>query len=144
MHRILWSCGEGHCPPSRTLSRETYVLLSIGYKLQHNDDTVAKIPLGINMKKPVLWGRIQGRNNRSFPVKSENHFHKQEMWLPGIGLKPKKNTRQSPNHEVAMMKQMIKSRCYFSCICNFAVLINDIINYITGPSNLPWERNLMN
>ena len=103
MHQILWSCVEEHCPHSRTLSRETYVLLSIGYNLQHNDGTFSKIPLGINVKKPVLWGRIQGRNNRS---KEWESFSQAGNELPDTTLKPQKSTCQSQKHEGVMMNTL--------------------------------------
>lgn len=130
MHQILRSCVEGHCPHSRTLSRETCVLLSIGYKLQHNDGTFSKTPLGINMKKPVLWGRIQGRNNRS---KEWESFSQAGNAAARYHLKATEKHMSEPKTRGCDDEQTIKCGCYFSYICNFAVLVSDIINIFFSP-----------
>lgn len=142
MHQILWSFVEEHCPHSRTLSRETYVLLSIGYKLQRNDGTFSKIPLGITMKKLVLWGRIQGRNNRS---KEWESFSQAGNAAARYHLKATEKHISEPKTRGCDDEQTIKCGCCFSYICNFAVLVSDIINYIIFPSIYPeretWTRN---
>lgn len=67
--------------------------------MPHNDGTFAKRPTGINTKKPALSGKIHGRNNTSFTVKSEKHFNKAGIWLPGSALKPEGSAYQRQRHE---------------------------------------------
>ena len=101
-----------------------------------------KSPLGINMKKPVLWGRIQRRNNRS---KEWESFSQAGNAAARYHLKATEKHMSEPKTRVCDDEQTIKCGCYFSYICNFAVLVSHIINHIIFSSiyreRETWTRN---